>query len=994
MYIIITIFVLISDTYITKNNISTMKKVTLIFLFTILSLSLSFAQNSKDFIKSPRSWTILQSWDIPGKASGLAWDGTYLYFGIYGSNGDHFYRFDPSDGSYQQQFIVPTIGDCFGLTWDGSSLWAINQVSPSSAPAEATELDLSGNTLSTITLPDHYMSGIAYDNGDFWVGTYYPDPGTVYNINSSGTVLSQFTPPQDQIWDICTHGNDLWMVDYNANMIYKTDQSGSVLESYQSENIKPSGIVYDGTYIWYVDGQLSSPSKLYKVSLTGAGTPEINIPITTHNYGAVTIGNSETWQMEVENVGIASLDITGVNIPGSLPVSTTFNPPQTIPPGSSIVIPLTYSPTSVGHMNATIQIESTDPITPSVDVFLMGDGVNSGPSLYVPVGVHDYNDVRVNAFTRWFLEIENIGDQMLVVSDIESNDEVFIVDESVSFPINIPTLDSVLIGIWFNPQTDANYGGKLSIANNDQANNPYYINLAGDGLLRNWQVGDALWQYTITSGYDQSPKAIAPLEDITGDTVSEVIVCSEDNFVRCFNGNSSGVADIMWEVEVYSGNVYDQPGLTTIEDINGDSYQDVIVGTTGGDRSIIAFSGKTGEQIWKHQTNEYGLGGWVYEVNTDQDYNNDGYNDVLAATGDDYEGLGPKRVYCLDALDGISIWETYVGGPVFSVIGVDDFTGDGKPDVIAGASNDEETTGRIIGIDGSNGSIKFDRQTGGSSVWALLQLDDITGDGIRDIAAGDFGGNYYYINPDNNTEIFQGAINGSLILRFEKLDDVNGDGYSDFVVAHSKYNGIVLDGYNGSNIWLQPLADKSWNVAAIDDITGDNINDVLIGTLFSDNYCYFLDGTDGEEIKSINYNTPIDALNSIPDIVGDGTMEMVVGGRNGKVYCYSGGIKIWVGVNESEGINDNSIVCFPNPTSNQTTISFSTEEESTTTVVIYDLSGKNISTLLNQKLASGNHSVVWNGQDDSGNKVHPGFYVFEIRNDQGNASGKIAVVAR
>jgi len=970
-----------------------MKKFTIVCILTILSISYLFSQNNPTSIDGPRSWTILQSWDIPGKASGLAWDDTYLYFGIYGSNGDHFYRFDPSDGTYQQQFVVPAIGDCFGLTWDGSSLWAINQVSPPSAPAEATELDLSGNIISTLALPDHYMSGIASDNGDFWVGTYYPDPGTVYNINSTGTVLSQFTPPEEQIWDICTQGNNLWMVDYNANMIYKTDQSGSILESHPSENIKPAGIVYDGTYIWYVDGQISSPSKLYKVSLTGAGTPEINIPISSHNYGAVTIGSSETWQMEVENTGIADLEITGVVIPGSTPVSTTFTPPQTISPGGSIFIPLTYQPTSIGHMDATIQIQSTDPINPSVDVFLTGDGVNSGPSIFVPVDDYDYGDIRVNAFTRWFLEIENIGDQTLVVSDITTNNDAFIIDESVSYPINIPTLDSVLVGVWFNPQTDANYGSKLLIHNNDPANNAYNVELAGKGLLKNWPIGDALWHYNITTGYDQSPKAIAPLEDITGDTVAEVIVCSEDNYVRCFNGNSSGIADVMWEVEIYSGNVYDQPALTMIEDINNDGYQDVIVGTTGGDRSIIAFSGKTGQQLWKHLTSEYGQGGWVYAVNTDFDYNNDGYYDVLAATGDDYEGIGPKRVYCLNGLDGITIWDTPVGGPVFSVIGVEDFTGDGEPDVVAGAANDEETTGRIIGIDGSNGTIKFDRATGGSSVWALLQLDDITGDGIKDIAAGDFGGNYYYVNPQDNSIIYQGAINGSLILRFEKLNDVNGDGYSDMVVAHSKYNGIVLDGFTGSNIWLQPLADKSWNVAVIDDITGDDINDVLIGTLFSDNYCYFLNGTDGEEIKSINYHTPIDALNSIPDIVGDGTMEMVAGGRDGKVYCYSGGIKIWVGQTENE-LGDNKLISsYPNPFTDQTTLTFTIKENSPVKVNVYNLKGSKVSTLIDRELPKGTHSVIWNGNDVKGTSLAPGFYVFEIITQNGSATRKIAKIS-
>jgi len=48
---------------------------------------------------APSTWTIVASYSIPGKASGLAWDGTYLYFGIYGANGQNVYQFNPSTGS-------------------------------------------------------------------------------------------------------------------------------------------------------------------------------------------------------------------------------------------------------------------------------------------------------------------------------------------------------------------------------------------------------------------------------------------------------------------------------------------------------------------------------------------------------------------------------------------------------------------------------------------------------------------------------------------------------------------------------------------------------------------------------------------------------------------------------------------------------------------------------------------------------------------------------
>lgn len=289
-----------------------MKKFTIINLLVFALICTSFGQNEPKQPRETLEWTVMQSWEIPGKASGLAWDGTFIYYGIYGSDGDHVYKFDPSDGSTQIQFIASGIEDSYGMTWDGSNLWTTDHVTSPSIPALAIELDLSGNIISSFDLPDHYMSGIAYDEGNFWVGTYYPDPGTIYNITDAGGIISQFTPPSDQIWDICMQDNDLWMVDYNSNMIYKTDASGNILESHACENIKPSGIIFDGTYLWYVDGPLSSPSTLYKINLSGSGTPEINIPIISHNYGSVTIGNSETWEMEVENIGNVDLEITNL----------------------------------------------------------------------------------------------------------------------------------------------------------------------------------------------------------------------------------------------------------------------------------------------------------------------------------------------------------------------------------------------------------------------------------------------------------------------------------------------------------------------------------------------------------------------------------------------------------------------------------------------------------------------------------------------------------
>ncbi len=629
-----------------------------------------------------------------------------------------------------------------------------------------------------------------------------------------------------------------------------------------------------------------------------------------------------------------------------------------------------------------------------MEVTLTGEAVYSGPYIYVTEPYHDYSLVRIHAFTRWFVEVQNQGDANLEISELISNDIHFIIDEGVNLPIIIETLETVQIGVWFNPEKEMSYYGELNIISNDVTQNPYEIFLEGEGEDIEYPIGMVLWYYFITTGYDNSPKAIAPIHDITGDEVDDVIICSEDNFVRCFNGNSSGVADVLWEDEIYSGNIYNQNGLAIIEDIDSDVYADVIVGTTGGDRSIIALSGKTGEMIWKHDTHEYGGGGWVYQVNCSYDYNDDGITDVLAATGNDGGNTGPRRVYCLNGLTGESIWECFTGGAVFSTIGIEDFTGDGKPDVLVGATDSYETQGKVYGINGDNGNIEWTFLTEGTSVWALMQLNDITGKGVKDIAAGDFGGNFYFINPENGSQIHNGSISTVLILRFIKLDDVNNDGHPDILVAHSGTNGIVLSGFDGSTIWFWSLADKSWNVARIGDITGDDINDVIIGTLYSSNYCYFRNGVDGEELESINYSTPVDAINSIPDIVGDGSMEMVAGGRNGKVYCYSGGLDAYVNIDEDINIENifEQLKNYPNPFTNETKILFELSEESYVIISIYNIRGEKIRVLIDEIIPAGTHTVTWNGKSQSGQLLQSGIYFYELKTDFGTFRKKMSFI--
>ncbi len=255
--------------------------------------------------------------------------------------------------------------------------------------------------------------------------------------------------------------------------------------------------------------------------------------------------------------------------------------------------------------------------------------------------------------------------------------------------------------------------------------------------------------------------------------------------------------------------------------------------------------------------------------------------------------MGPNRVYCLNGLTGISIWEYPLGGPGFSVIGVEDFTGDGLPDVVAGCSDAGESTGYAKGINGATGAQVWSFTTASSSVWALCQIDDATGDNVKDVAIGDFSGHVYGLNAASGAQLYMRNIgSGAIITRLAALTDVNGDGHTDILVGHSTVMSVqALDGQTGDIIWAHSVADQPWNVARIADISGDEIDDAVVGTLYSNNYCYFLNGVDGSELHApIAYGQAVDAINAIPDVVYDGSMEMLVGGRDGKVTCYSGGL--------------------------------------------------------------------------------------------------------
>lgn len=143
-----------------------------------------------------------------------------------------------------------------------------------------------------------------------------------------------------------------------------------------------------------------------------------------------------------------------------------------------------------------------------------------------------------------------------------------------------------------------------------------------------------------------------------------------------------------------------------------------------------------------------------------------------------------------------------------------------------------------------------------------------------------------------------------------------------------------------------------------------------------------------ENLKSIDTGNTwfkIDTLNSWVDLTSDKNKDILLFGSAGSygLYVFKDVLLSVSDINNSsERQNFHS---FPNPFNNSTTIMFELNRNSFITINIYNALGQKIKTLVNQTaFSTGQHSYLWNGQDDYYSDVAGGFYLclISIENEE------------
>jgi len=204
-----------------------------------------------------------------------------------------------------------------------------------------------------------------------------------------------------------------------------------------------------------------------------------------------------------------------------------------------------------------------------------------------------------------------------------------------------------------------------------------------------------------------------------------------------------------------------------------------------------------------------------------------------------------------------------------------------------------------------------------------------------------------------------------LILYYKTLDTDNGS-ILHFTCYNSDFSEILWYN-NNSNISSDYI--KSSTCVPI-----NGLNHYIM--YFSNNQLEIRDRLDGTIVYSQDSNfTPFEIIeNSYNELL------FFVEQENDQGYkVYKLAEDIFLNSNENTIPNSNYMLeNYPNPFNPSTTIELSIREESKVELSIYNMKGQKINTLLNNQITSGKHSIVWNGEDNSGKKVGSGVYFYQL----------------
>ena len=995
-------------------------------LFSAIFTSQLFAQ----------AGSVVNTIPAPDYPYGIAFDGTHLWVGTSATNsgGDVLWKLDPADGTVVGTIPVPDPSGSYtvkGLGFDGTNLWVFEDLPSASHPDKFFKIDpADGTILKTINSPENnYIGGMDIVDGYIYYTQYYANQTSgrdvIIKMDTSGTLLDTIVTEGEQPQGVAFDGEFMWCAEdtgFGATKqeIYQYDlATGAYTGTFiRNPDRSPRGMTWDGQHLWLI-GYNNTNSIIYQIDAGGRGTPEISLSASDLAFGLTEINQTKQLTISINNFGTADLMVDSIFF-SHADFSTSFsNFPAVIGGDSTLAVAIDFTPSAFGVISGTMTIESSDPLQPSLTVNLDGKGLYGAPTLFTASTSHNFGEVWVagEGSAIWELAIINQSIQTLELNSATlASSDFQIVEDPV--PATIAADDTMTMTIRFTPTQAIQYEDSLIIESNDVQASPTKITLTGSGMSGPFSVGYEFWHYQIpdnpaTSFNEHRVLALKSIEDVSGDGQADVVVASRNYWTICLSGASSGRAEELWRFSSYVSNTSaggiggtnelppQQRALAIADDLNGDGYQDVVIGTGGGNERVYALNGNDGSIIWEYGTDapdSFALGDFT-ALTVAHDYNSDGVNDVVAVSGatESYGSSGRRTAYCFDGTNGDILWEYFVGAFTRDVDVIGDLNGNGSLDIAIGTGNGDVNNDVLVAVDPEG-------PTGPAPLWTFTIGDTYAGarevigleipDESSDIVVGGFYNKIWRVDGETGLEIWNRDLGGfSAINHLSLLSDANGDGIDEILVSSFASTFYCLSGADGAIYWSFTLGNFSWTAEPISDLDGDFQEDVLIASR-NDNI-YALDGNDGSIIHQQAMNSGVlqgaTLIYPLADADGNGSQEILAATDDGRIVSLSGGVNA---TSIEENNPDILPVAFelkqnyPNPFNPRTTIEFNLPERASVTLTISDILGRTIATPYRKaSLPAGNHQLRFEAGE-----LPSGIYYYQLSSSSFSMTRKMVLI--
>jgi len=450
------------------------------------------------------------------------------------------------------------------------------------------------------------------------------------------------------------------------------------------------------------------------------------------------------------------------------------------------------------------------------------------------------------------------------------------------------------------------------------------------------------------------------------------------------------------------------PAGVAVEDFNRDGHQDLITNNKEAGTVSVFLGRGNGKFAPKHDS----PAGFRPNAVTVGDFNLDGRPD--AAVVDPEQGGNNGRLIVLPGLGNGTFGDpiqTHTQGYPFSIVS-GDWNGDGKADIALTDISQPSTVQTFSG----HGDGTFDPgvvvvRPSADSYFFVIQSGDLNGDGIPDLVTSDVNFVRVVVLLGTGNGAFAAPrFLGSRYAAALALGDMDQDGRLDVVATAPLNIGVFMNTFpvspsvevqaSAPNGKYRPGRDAGLCVTIEGVLDRDVVIDPLTVVLRSEGtgsvgeirpngkMVVVGDGRDGKTGTRICFAAAdVAALFSEIGHTTHLTAQISGSSMDGRLFCSNLDLLI-------DGKLLSAEPAFaPNPFNPSTRLTFSTEREGPAKVLLFDIQGRLVRTLVDAgRLPAGDHEYGFNGKGDRGEKLPSSVYFYRVETTEGRFDGRIIIL--